>query len=276
MLASSWLNLRPDRRSVLSLAVWGPHQSGKTALLAMINSYCDSYGWAVLPAKAETADYIEKATDYFFERDPGEFPPPTPPETPIIHRFSFQGRTRWRRREVIVEAPDAAGEIFANPEHPVFNMVQYLNNCLGILWLLDPIALKEERFYGKNGKSYRRMIYRTLSRIFQTQYGSRGQIDKYMAFVLTKMDHPEHSRYFDTPKEYALDLLGKQVERYIENFCVIDRIEFFSTSAVGFADKEKTISNVDYSNPDKPTLRTRDIWPVGVFDPFKWILEQLL
>ncbi len=266
-----------NRQSVLSLAIWGPPQSGKTTLLAMTNSSCESYGWAVLPAVKETSDYIEDVTKQLFEF--GKPTKPTDVAKPFIHRFVLQKSGVWRQREYVLEMPDAAGEIYADPEHTMFSMIDYLNGCEGIIWLLDPIAIKANTLYGKapNQRSYRQMIYRTLSRMFQTKYQSKGRIDKYMAFVLTKMDHPDHASHFDDPQNYALELLDKQVERTIENFCVLDRVDFFSTSALGFTDKTHKRSNLDVGGPngENAKLLTTKIEPIGVFDPLNWLLSKL-
>lgn len=259
--------------SIVNVAIWGPPQSGKTILMAMINSACESYGWAVLPAKKQTSEYIEEVTKYLFEL--GEPTPPTRVIQPEIHRFILRNPSE-RRSEFVLEMPDAAGEFYAEPEHEMFNMVEYLNGCHGIVWLIDPIAIQNSQLYGRYERSYRQMIYRTLSRMYQTHCQSSGQIDKYMAFVLTKMDCPDHSMHFDDPRGYALDLLGRQVERIIENFCMVERVEFFSTSALGFADAERTISNLDDTDPAHAKLRTTDIIPVGVFDPFNWLLQGIL
>ncbi len=266
-----------NRKPVLSLAIWGPPQSGKTTLLAMINSYCDSYGWTILPAVKETSDYLEAVTKQLFEL--GKPTERTPVVKPFIHRFALQKPGGWRQKEFVLEMPDASGEMYANPEHGLFSMIEYLSGCEGIMWLLDPVAIQAGTLYGsgENARSYRQMIFRTLSRIFQTHNQGKGRIDKYMAFVLTKMDHPEHSPHFNEPQDYALNLLGKQVERTIESFCVLDRVEFFSTSALGFTDKSRTKSNLLSNGPDDPNAKlvTKDIVPIGVFDPLNWLLSKV-
>ena len=255
---------------VVNLAIWGPPQSGKTTLLAMINTLCKSHDWTFLPAKKETSDYIESVTEYIFEK--GQPVPPTEELTPIIHRFTLRDENR-RNRQYTLEMPDAAGEIFADPESKLFNMVEYLSICHGIVWLLDPVALKHATLYryagGAKTRSYRQMIYQTLSRIYQTRYINSGKVDIYMAFVLTKMDHPDHFRHFDRPRDYALDLLGPVVEKTIEDFCI-------PVSALGFADSEQKISNLDDSDPSESRLRTKHIVPLDILDPFDWLLKKIL
>lgn len=249
--------------------------SGKTTLLAMMNAHCNSWGWTILPANDETLDYTEYVTGFLLEQM--KLPRPTEVATPLIHRYVLQKSEDNKSKRVTVEMPDAAGEIYVDPEHEVFNMIEYLNGCDGIMWLLDPVALTKNTVYGwgTRSRSYRQIIYRTLNRMFQTKYMDKPRIDKYMAFVLTKMDHADHNEHFDDPRNYALRLLGKQTRRVIEDTCDLDRVEFFSVSALGFADKACTISNLDDSDPTKPTFRTKDINPIGVFDPLNWLLGKL-
>lgn len=261
---------------LLNLAIWGPPQSGKTTLLATMNLFCETHGWALKEANIETLNHIEAITGRLsIEGKPVD---PSAVLAPETYRFVLQRTNKRRFQELILEVPDAAGEFYANPEHALFNMIDYLNGCEGIMWLLDPVALKEGKLYGtgETMRNYRQMINRTLTRMFQTKYGSTGRIDKYMAFVFTKMDHPDHSQYFNDPTEYAQRLLDRETLMTISNHCLPDRVAYFSTSALGFSDPGHTVSNLDESNPDSPTLRTKDIRPIGVFDPLNWLLESLV
>jgi hypothetical protein len=260
--------------SVINLAMWGPPQSGKTVYLTISATLGESQSWTLLPAKEETSDYIIETSGYIFEQK--TVPPPTPKLAPIIHRFTLRNNDR-RNTEYVVEIPDAPGEIYANPESALFNMVVYLATCHGIIWLLDPVALKERQLYEYPGgtRSYRQMISHTLARLYQ-KYGSVGKIDKPMAFVLTKMDLPDHVEYFDSPQDYALQLLGATFERDIERYCMLDRVEFFSISALGFADSKKITSNLNISDTGDPILRTIHIHPVGIMDPIEWLLAKIL
>lgn len=263
------------RPSLLSLAIWGPPQSGKTTMLAMMTSACESHGWTIVPYNKATTDYLERVTGDLFER--GRPVAPTEVLSPTIHRFTLQRQEGRRFREFYLEMPDAAGEFYADPEHEVFNMINYLNGCEGIMWLLDPVALKKGEIYrrGDIERSYRQMITRSLSRIHQTKYMSSGRVSKYMAFVLTKMDHIEHVHGFNDPRNHALDLLGKEAQRVIENYCIAERVEFFATSSLGFKDKVSKESNFVEQGPDGPRLQNKVIEPIGVFDPLNWLLGNL-
>jgi len=248
-------------QDVVKIGVWGPPQSGKTTYLSMLQ-YADCQGWKIKPRGKETQDiYIEYSEKI---RDDLEFVPGTIPGHVSYLTFDFDGpKGLFQNHRYRIVLPEAAGEHYEKPETNT-ELLHEMSRYQGIIWLVDPV-----RIDNPSGRTYRAMIQEWLLRLHEIQGG--GTLKQYMAFCLTKMDLPEYVDYFDDPKNFCLDKLGGDVERKLEDYCDHNRIEFFSTSSIGFIPDTRE-SNIDPINSTKLRNPAR---PINLFDPFSWLFSSI-
>ena len=92
-----------------------------------------------------------------------------------------------------------------------------------------------------------------------------------MAFCLTKMDLPAHRKYFDDPRNYCLEILGKETEKMLNFYCDLEKVNFFATSSVGFTPGTQK-SNIDQRDSSRLIHPAE---PVNLFQPFLWFFNVL-
>ena len=259
-------NSFPD---VVKVGVWGPPGSGKTTYMIMLQFDEDHIGWKIKPLGWETQEIYLDGTDRM--REQLRFVDPTPLETKYMN-FDFEGPVGGffqRDRTFRVVIPEAPGEFYEKPEiYP--ELLDEISRYQGILWLVDPEQIDNppER---DGRRSYRRMIQQWLYSLYDKQ-GRRGSLKHYMAFCLTKMDMPNHYAHINNPKDYCLDKLGTDVQKFLETYCDLDRISFFATSSIGVDKNHAT--NLELTDPDLKNLRN-PAHPINLFQPFDWLFSVL-
>lgn len=254
---------------VVKIGVWGPPGSGKTTYMLMLQFAEDRNGWKIKPLGWETQEIYLEGTDLI--RDKRRLVDPTPLQTKYL-TFDFEGPVGGifqRNRTFRVVMPEAPGEFYEKPEqYP--DLINEMSRYQGILWLVDPEQIdnppqREDR------RSYRRMIQQWLYALYDKQ-DSRGSLNHYMAFCLTKMDLPKHYAHIDNPKDYCLDKLGNDVQLFLETYCDLSKINFFATSSVGV--DQNSESNLDSKDPDRRKLRN-PAQPINLFQPLHWLFSVL-
>ncbi len=253
---------------MVKMGVWGPPSSGKTTYMIMLQFADDKGEWKIRPIGEETQQIYLDGTDLM--RDKKKFVTATPLETKYL-TFDFEGPTKGitqKKRNFRVVIPEAPGEFYAYPDKAP-ELVGEMNRYQGIVWLIDPDFIKNPP--QEEHRSYRRMIQEWLFKLY-TKQGNTGNLQQHMAFCLTKMDLPEHYSHINDPKNYCLDLLGEDVQTFLEDFCDLNKIGFFATSSIGVNEKKQTV--IDLSDPDRRTLR-QTAHPINLFQPFLWLFNQL-
>jgi hypothetical protein len=251
------------KSNIVKIAIWGPPGSGKTTYLVMLQ-YADHQGWKIRPKNRQANDLIVNGLQLL--RVKREHVPPSVPGQPSFLPFEFVRNSSGlfqKAKSFTVILPECAGEDYANPQLGS-DLVREIGNSHGILWLIDPLQIDNPNPEYKN---YLQMIQEWLFLLYDIQGG--GDINKYMAFCLTKMDHPDHIKHINDPYNHCLDILGPEIAKLLEDFCILDRIKFFATSSVGFS-KDGT-SNI---NPETDELLA-PAEPVGLFNPFRWLFSVL-
>jgi len=249
-------NTIPD---CVKIGVWGPQGSGKTTYMIMLQFADDLEGWKIKPLGRETQEIYLEGTDSMREKE--EFVLPTPLETTYL-TFDFEGPVGGffqRSRSFRVIVPEAPGEFYENPKNHS-ELVDEMSRYQSILWLIDPEQIR-----------YRRIIQEWLYLLYGRQ-GRKGDLEHYMAFCLTKMDLPNHYPYIDNPKDYCLDILGNDVQMYLETYCDLNKIEFFATTSIGVDHNMET--NMDLTDPNWEKLRN-PARPINLFQPFQWLFSVL-
>lgn len=250
----------------IDISIWGPPRSGKTNLIVMLQ-FSDLEGWAIRSAHNDREANKFLKNGMVLMRLRKEFVPATRAEEGRFYNFEFESpKGLFRKRTFRVVLPEFPGEFYQNPT-PDSELTQKIGKGHGILWLIDPIRIFNSTL--KDEKSYPEMIYEWLGILHEYQGG--GRLKHNMAFCLTKMDDPVHSKHFDTPREYCLDILGEEVRYFLEYFADPKKVEFFSTSSAGFI-SESNESNVDPNDNSKLLHKPK---PVGLFEPFKWLFDVL-
>lgn len=257
------MNLFNKTPDIIKFGMWGPPGSGKTTYITMLQ-YSDCDGWNVKPRGKETQDLYIKYSELL--RDKKEFVPPTVADNVSYLTFDFERPGGFfQNKNFRVVLPEAAGEYYEKPdEHP--DLLGEMYRYQGIIWLVDPERIDNP---SPDSRSYRRMIQEWLYRLHEKQGG--GTLKHYMAFCATKMDLPKYYKDFDNPRDFCLDKLGNDVEKFLGNYCEPTHVDFFSTSAIGFCSKDKNKSARDPKNQAK-LIEVSE--PINLFAPFRWLFNQ--
>lgn len=248
--------------NVVKIGIWGPPKSGKTTYLSLLQ-FASHDGWKIRPKDKFASDLL--VMGYQSLRKKNESVPSTQPGNPQFLPFEFVGPKGFLRgsKSFTVILPESAGEDYEKPD-PNGELVREICRSHGIIWMIDPLQIDNPK---PDRKNYLQMIQEWLYLLYSME--GYQDIKKYMAFCLTKMDHPNHVAHINEPYNYCLHKLGPEVAGLLEDYCTIDRIRFFATSAVGLTKDGK--SNMDPITEE--LLNPAE--PVGLFDPFRWLFGVL-
>lgn len=255
------MNFFSKTPEIIKFGMWGPPGSGKTTYITMLQ-YADCDGWNVKPRGQATQDlYIEYSE---LLRDKKEFVPPTIVDNVSYLTFDFEKPGgMFQNKNFRVVLPEASGEYYEKPEeHP--ELLSEMYRYQGIIWLVDPERIEKPN---KDSRSYRRMIQEWLYRLNEMQGG--GTLKHYMAFCATKMDIEDYYKNIDDPKNFCLDKLGRDVEKFLGTYCDPARVAFFNTSSIGLGK-----DNLSSRDPDDPGRLLEVSDPINLFEPFKWLFSQ--
>ncbi len=257
-------NLLGKSQDIVKFGMWGPPGAGKTTYITMLQ-YADCNGWSIKPRGRETQNLYIQYSELL--RDKREFVPPTIADKVWYLTFDFErpgGAFTNKNYRVIL--PEASGEYYEKPDgHP--ELLNEISRYQGIIWLVDPERIDNP---SPGNRSYRAMIQEWLYRLYDLQ--GEGMLKQHMVFCLTKMDLPQYYEYFENPRDFCLDKLGRDVEKFIGDFCDVNKVNFFATSSIGFCSgASKKLSTRD---PDDETKLIEASDPINIFSPFEWLFDQ--
>jgi len=264
----------------VSIGIWGPKDSGKTTYLTMLPYVEEKLEWRLTPANEETADYLNKNFDNLTYR--GEPVVKTVKSSPVRLSFNGIGPQKFLSpRRCLLEVPDVRGEVSVSANEEI---IEYLKNCSGILWFIDPDG-KLPPIDGRDPEfSYRKLIFDTLAKLYarvnrEKRLLKSGLLPHYMAFCMTKMDQPQHYQAIKDripPREYLQRILGRYWITDVRRFCETEpepRYEAFYCSALGLVKTREgsIMSNFDGTHIIDP----EHIEPIDIELPLKWILDRV-
>lgn len=259
------MSLRQDSENGQGLrivSVLGDSNAGKTMylgfLLDMLSQRAGDF--ESVPKAAHVVDLQHSVMNHLAMRS---FPPKTPVESSewswAYHQVTKRGR-RGKRIDLVM--PDLAGEaIAAEVTTPsTFRVIQrLLGMSSGVILLVDAAMAAngsmQPDFFGLKIMSY-------IDGLFRSKF--RRRIKMPIAVVLSKSDYCTDC--FDDPRRFAQANLNR-----FWNMCQnrFSNTEFFACSVVGSLGY--AVSNDDDYVRPIPLHAT----PVGVLEPFEWIMKQL-
>ncbi|MEC4814011.1 MAG: hypothetical protein SAK29_12165 [Scytonema sp. PMC 1069.18] len=249
----------PSSKTTIRLGIWGTKSSGKTTYLAMLYDALElSNKWQVTVDK-KARNFVQTHLETI--RENLEFPEPTE-KSETLEIFSYTlnpDPSSVNSSTIVLNFIDAPGEFYEhileasaridNPDTQAYgeedgsmDIVDYLINCDGIIFLLDPVRSKED---GKKYSTLLRTLFQEFQERSQRSGATSGRLEQYMAFCVTKVDREEL-----WSKGYKSDELAQKVGlelARVKNFCWLEldrekrrnriskenRCEFFSVSSIG-------------------------------------------
>ena len=244
--------------SEFNISLLGPAGSGKTTYLTLL-PFSNTAGWKIYPENQETREFhLEKI---FSLKENLSYLPPTAFRSSLTYNLISPGRIQ-RKKYLRLNVPDVPGGDYEDLND--LDIREQIGRSNGIIILIDP----SNQFDG-NSRFYKMMIDKLLSVLFKFQ--PERNLFQHVAFCLTKMDLPDHCNHFDNPKDYCLEILGRESEKKLSFYWDLKKVNFFSTSAIGF------IPGTRESNMDQDKFRLRHPpEPINLFQPFLWILGETL
>jgi len=257
------MNLFSKTPEIVKFGMWGPPGSGKTTYITMLQ-YAECEGWSIKPRGTETHSLYLEYSELL--RDNLEFVPATTVDKIWYLNFDFESPQGFLNNKTFrVVLPEAAGEYYERPTMHS-ELLNEMYRYHGIIWLIDPERIDKPV---TGSRTYRRMIQEWLYHLYEKQ--GTGKLNQYMAFCATKMDLPDYSDQMDDPMDFCLTKLGPDVEKFLNTFCDPKRINFFSTSSIGFCHGSNNKSTRD---PEDETKLLEASDPINIFAPFKWLFSQ--
>lgn len=272
-----------DQAQKIRLGIWGPPNSGKTVYMTMLCHYlrvAESSPWKVEVTDKRTIEYVTQNLSLI--RTKGEFMCGTEirrDESPKVYSYKLKHK-KGITRDVELNFFDLPGEFYLGGDQREIvdesdrrlSIAQYLNKCHGILFLLSP--LDEDRS-SLEGTSYYDLLEKLLMNMQSARQSKSPELEQYVAFCITKVDHPEVYDGFckSTATKSLLNLLGNNASlNWFQNFFHVDinskkqeliqepsqynRCQFFYISPFGvYRDEASNItkSPVSVESPeDKP------------------------
>ncbi|NET24610.1 hypothetical protein [Okeania sp. SIO1I7] len=267
---------KPQRiPSQIRLGIWGFPGAGKSVYMLRLSQELSDQG-RLVPTDEITAKYIYEGTKLL---EKGEFVNPTGTGKYSKYSYTIENSDN---RNIELTFFDLPGEVFTDPENYFssennreVNVVDYLLECHGILFLLSPL---EEDIH-----SFDESYYILLKRLFDLMRikSRKNRLEQYVAFGITKIDNSEV--YGESLDKYAeqmfLNILGRGPNAkltWLKNYFHIiiegskdrprlkinptseNRCQFFYISAFGIHKDSK--GNVQYpvreNKEEKPKYNT--------------------
>lgn len=276
-----------EKKNDFVIPIWGPTTSGKTTyLVALYIEMKNDNEWEMWPADARAFQFLDTRVDNlergrFFDANPGH----VPSEDPYCFNLRRRGGMFRKERKARLAFWDAPGDLYEDPlgteetfsGDPKFRIFfNSMHISAGVICLMDLKAGSEE-----SRISYARFVRRT---IFALQRDVEGnvlrQVQRPIAWVLTKVDKPERWPYRYDPEQYAINILGETLMEEIKRTCA--RYKWFAVSSVGVITDPSTgemIPNYELAPENSEYLaKIKDPAhrePFGITEPIVWVLEQL-
>lgn len=297
----------------LRIGLWGAPGSGKTTFLAALAVAAARHpgAWVMSGVDEESAGFLRSATDLLTSAR--RFPESTAHPTELRFRFTGQRevprRTLFRRVVDVenvsfeLEVLDVPGSLFSASsidDHRSDSLVDHLENCDGIVYLLDP---EQEARQQDSFRYFHPIAQQLMARIMSSKTYSGTRLPQPVAVCLTKFDQPTVYRTASlrgftvhqaeppyqpvVPNELAADFYGLLVEHSANNTDLLDiglrnyfsEVQYFVTSAIGFHMPGVRFQPADHLNvqrvgpgPNDFTIRGK-ISPINVFEPLLWLYD---
>ncbi len=224
--------------------------------------------WQMFQENEAAGEFIVQIGEAVMQRH--EFPLPTDLREPEEYLFKFTKRQAMGGNYTrIMRVLDMPGEWYEDPQNAIDDdglnvLLKYLNDCSSLLCLIDPDRGADEPML-----SY---LVKLLNQLYMQ---NKQQIDKKLAFCLTKMDQPQHRRWLQQPAAYIEQKLGKEMVRTIKQYCVPGKVKFeFACSAVGFYHgTQRSNSGIDWQGRGI-IYDTHNIHPYALFKPLLWLFDE--
>lgn len=246
--------------SDVRLGLWGSSGAGKTTYLTMLYlAFEKSREWTIQPANDEAMDFIIRNNK---EISKGDFPARTQVnENDQLKIYSYRlEKNNQNQNSITLNFIDAPGEFYenykwnckiedSNNPNENIDIIDYLMNCDGIIFLLDPDPDKENR----NKDSYSSMLFNLFlefnkrHRKNNPEYNQR--LEHYIAFCVTKVDRDQiwEKTLNKGADEYVEELISPMMDiESLSNYIYIEldkdkrkertkynRCQFFYTSCLG-------------------------------------------
>jgi GTPase SAR1 family protein len=222
-----------DQSQKIRLGIWGPPSSGKTVYMTMLSHYlrvAESSPWKVEITDESTIEFVTQNLSLI--RTKGEFMGGTEirrDESPKVYSYKLKHKNKMAK-DVELNFFDLPGRFYlggdqygiADESGRTLSVAQYLNQCHGILFLLSP--LDEDRS-SLEGASYYDLLEKLFMNMQSTRQSMSPELEQYVAFCITKVDHPEvYDRFCrSTATKSLLKLLGDNVSlNWFQNFFHVD------------------------------------------------------
>lgn len=182
--------------SPIRLGIWGFQSAGKSVYMLRLYEYLSNKGKVQITDK-DTEEYINKGMELL---DRGIFVPPTRTAAEKSkYSYTIENEDGSNTEFTFLDLP---GRILTDPYNNFLQensqeitVVDHLLQCHGIIFLLSP--LEED----KQTKAYLTLL-RKLFLAMQTKSG-RKPLEQYVAFGITKIDHPEvNQKYLEEKYKY--------------------------------------------------------------------------
>lgn len=198
--------------SPIRLGIWGFRSAGKSVYMLRLYEYLLNEG-KIQITDTDTEEYIINGLESL---DEGRFVPPTQiPGKKSKYSYTINNEDGSNTELTFLDLP---GDILNDPYNDFFHensqevaVVDYLLQCHGIIFLLSP--LEEDKLKEDNQiKPYHTL----LMKLFIAMQRKSGQkpLEQYVAFGITKIDHPEVNQKcleekYQYPEQMFLEMLGK-------------------------------------------------------------------
>jgi len=144
MVNSSTIN-QPSNKQPIRLGIWGLPGSGKTVYMTMLYHYLSQGGtpWRIVTDDEYTENFVNDNLKLMIQE--GDFCKPTM-ESGLRRVYSYKLINDEIGKIVELTFFDLPGEIYKNPltetinvEGDILRLIEHLNQCHGILFLLSPL-----------------------------------------------------------------------------------------------------------------------------------------
>ena len=153
MVNQETLNHSSNQKPI-RLGIWGLPTSGKTVYMTMLYHYLSQgdSAWYIVTDDEDTEKYVNQNLSTIMDK--GEFPDPTEIRTKDISIYSYKLIHQKNNRVVELNFYDVSGEFFLNLlERSIeqgdkqLPLIEYLNQCHGILFLLSSLEEDKKTFF---------------------------------------------------------------------------------------------------------------------------------
>jgi len=258
------------------IGIWGTARAGKTTYLTTLyNALMKSNRWYV-EADDLAINFVKEQSKRLQKR---VFPMPTElanPDNPEIFTYELTPRLEPSPMSKILPPPakvvlsfiDAPGECYEDLEGVGSKILDYLSDCHGIIFLLDPFRAKEEN------KTYDDLL---LDLCFEFQKRKRKcnlntpQLQQYMSFCVTKIDQDQTLWNAQDSSDIVRQVIGQEMFTNLqENFAMTGRLNCYGVSAIGCHKNDKGKWQTNLVLPQRNGASPEIIAPKPAIPAYGW------